>query len=224
MILSLIFVLINSLGSSQNILEALQLKSDLIGEYVEGELMSTDTIIDLKNGYYEEFLADGGDNKTITRQAAIFRNHDGSTTLGITITEYDFVCLYSKTSFYRISKSRDSINTVEPADILPELTIREFLVDTTILSVLHQYLPEIQESYLDANATIEKVLSEVYHIVYLLPQRGTSLLATLRVCDYIPTNAVNINQEQWTIIENNFGAIELEFDKVRKAFKRARKN
>lgn len=222
LILSLFLILINTSGFSQNILEALQLKNDLIGEYVEGELMSTDTIVDLNNGYYEEYSSDEEGNKTITRQATIFRNHDGSRTLGVSITEYDFVCFNSKTTFYEIPKSKDSVTSVLPADILPQLSIGDFLVDTTVTSVLNNYLPEIQARYLDADATIDKVLSEVYHIKYLLPQRGTSLIATLRVCDYIPTNLVSISPEDWSIIENNFTSIKLEYDKKRKAFTRAR--
>lgn len=214
LILFIILILMNTLGFSQNILEALQLKNDLIGEYVEGELMSTDTIIDLRNGYYEE------GNKTIIRQAAIFHNHDSSRTLGVSITEYDFVCFYNETNFYEISKSKDSINTILNDDILPELNIREFVADTNIFFVLNKYLPEIKENYLGSNATIDKVLSEVYHITYRMPQRGTSLIATLRVCDYIPTNVVSITPDDWSIIENDFGSIELEYDKTRKKFKK----
>lgn len=210
----------NTLGFSQNILEALALKNDLIGEYVEGESRSTDTIIDLRNGYYEEYSAYGAGDKTIIRQAAIFHNHDGSRTLGISITSYDFVCYHYETNFYEISKMKDSINMLMHDDLLPDLSIREFIVDSNIFSVLNKYLPEIQKSYLGSNATIDEVLSEVYDIVYLLPQRGTSLITTLRVCDYIPTNIVSINPDDWSIIENDFVSIELEYDKTRKKFKK----
>ena len=214
--LFIVLILMNTLGFSQNILEALQLKNDLIGEYVEGELMSNDTIIDLRNGYYEEFLSFKEGDKTIVRQAAIFHNHDGSRTLGISITEYDFVCFYNETNFYEISKSKDSIHTILNDDILPDLNIREFVIDT-IVSVLNKYLPELQGNYLDSNDTIDKLLSEVYQITYILPQRGTSLIATLGVCDYIP---VSISPDDWSIIENDFVSIELEYDKTRKKFKK----
>lgn len=220
LLLPLIFILMNSFGTAQNILEALQLKNDLLGEYGEGEHMSTDTLIDLSNGYYEESSASGGDYKTITRQAAIFRNDDGTKTLGITIVEYDFVCFHSKTDFYEIAKTKDSITTISTAAILPELTIREFLTDTLVLTILHKYLPQIRKKYLEANATIDEVLSEIYHIIYLLPQRGTNMKATLKVCDYIPTNVVSITADDWLIIENNFGVMELEYDNKRKKFKR----
>lgn len=181
--------------------------------------MATDTIIDLRNGYYEEFRSHGDGNKTIVRQAAIFHNHDGSRTLGISITEYDFVCFFDKTNFYEIPKSKDSIHTVLNDEILPDLTIREFVTDT-IVSVLNKYLPELQGNYLDSNDTIDKLLSEVYHIAYILPQRGTSLIATLGVCDYIPRNEVSITSDDWSIIENGFVSIELKYDKTRKKFKK----
>ncbi len=218
-ILFTILILMNTLGFSQNILEALQLKNDLIGEYVQGELMSNDTIIDLRNGYYEEFHSHGDGNKTIVRQAAIFHNHDGSRTLGISITEYDFVCFLDKTNFYEISKSKDRIHSILNDDILPDLNVREFVTDS-IVTVLKKYLPKIQENYLDSNATIDDVLSEVYDILYLLPQRGTSLIATLRVCDHIPTNEVSIHPNDWSIIENKFVSIELDYDKTQKKFKK----
>lgn len=214
------FVLMNTPAFSQNILEALALKNDLIGEYVEGEASSTDTIIDLDNGYYEEFSSLGANNKTIIRQAAVFRNYDGSTTLGVSTASWDFQCYAYKTNFYEMPKGRDSIYTIVNEEILPDLDIRAFLPDSTVLAVLNQYLPAIQEQYLGSNATIDEVLAEIYDKVYILPQIGATLIATLRVCDYIPTNEVNIQPKDWAIIENALVSIELEYDKARKVFKR----
>lgn len=215
----IIFILMNTLGFTQNILDALQLKNDLIGEYVIGELMANDTIIDLKNGYYEEFWSFGDGNKHIIRQAAIFHNQDGTRTLGISIAEYDFVCVFDKTNFYEISKSKDSIMSILNDDILPDLYIREFVTDT-IVSVLIKYLPEIQANYLGSNATIDQLLSEIYHITYIIPQTGTNLIATLGVCDYIPRNEVSIKPEDWSIIENDFVSLKLAYDKTQKKFKK----
>ena len=223
-ILFVITVLVNTLGISQNVLEALQLKNDLIAEYVEGELMATDTIIDLRNGYYEEFRSSEKGNKTITRQAAIFHNHDESRILGISITEYDFVCFHNETNFYEILKSRDSIHVISNVDVLPHLNIREFIIDTNILSILNRCLPELQGNYLDSNDSIDKLLSEVYYIRYLLPQGGTTIIATLGVCDYIPTNQISITPDDWSIIENNFTPIELAYDKKEKKFNKNTRN
>lgn len=220
LILSVFFILINTRVVSQNILEALALKNDLIGVYVAGEASSTDTIIDLRNGYYEEFSSLGTDHKTIIRQATLFRNHDGSTTLGISTASWDFQCYVFETNFYEIPKGKDSIYTIENDEILPDLDIKAFLSDSTVLAVLNHYLPAIQEQYLGSNATIDEVLSEVYDIVYLLPQKGTTLIATLKVCDYIPTNEVSIHPKDWAIIENVLVSVELEYDRTRKTYKR----
>ncbi len=220
LIFVVVLVLTSTLGFSQNILEALALKDALIGEYVEGEASSTDTIIDLNNGYYEEFSSSEGGSKTVIRQAAIFRNHDGSTTLGVSIASWDFQCYVYESNFYDIAKSGDSIHIVANADILPELSIREFIAGSKVLPVLNKYLPTIQKDYLSPTATSDEVLSEIYHIVYRLPQTGTSLLATLKICDYIPTNEVSIHPSDWAIIENVSRSIELEYDKTQKTFKR----
>ena len=135
LILFIILILIHTPGFSQNILEALALKNDLIGEYVEGEARSTDTIIDLRNAYYEEFSSYGEGDTTIIRQAAIFHNHDGSRTLGISISSWDFQCYIYETNFYEIPKLKDSINTIANDDILPNLSIREFIIDSNVFSV-----------------------------------------------------------------------------------------
>ncbi|MFT7247328.1 MAG: hypothetical protein ACI97P_000092 [Arcticibacterium sp.] len=207
-------------GFSQNILEAIQLQEASFGAYMEGETRATDTLIDLKNGYYEEFLAYDDDNKTITRQASIFHNHDGSGMLGVSITQWDFVCFHTETNFYEIAESKDSIHAILKDDILPDLNIREFVTDSNAFNLLGKYLPQYQETYTDTNATIDAILSQVYSIVYRLPQRGTDLIATLKVCDYLPLKEVDVGQDNWSIFENSFLAIELEYDKKQKKFKR----
>ncbi|MFT5886583.1 MAG: hypothetical protein ACI9IP_003051 [Arcticibacterium sp.] len=207
-------------GFSQNILEAIQLQEASFGAYMEGETRATDTLIDLKNGYYEEFLAYDDGNKTITRQASIFHNNDGTKTLGITTTQWDFVCFHTETNFYDIAISKDSIHAILKDDILPALNIREFVTDSNVFHILSKYLPKYQETYSDPNASVDDVLSQVYSIVYKLPQRGTDLIATLKVCDYLPLNEIDVGHDNWTIIESSFLAIELEYDKRQKKFKK----
>ncbi|MFT7612870.1 MAG: hypothetical protein ACI9J3_001836 [Parvicellaceae bacterium] len=204
---------------AQNILDALQLKEDSIRKYSTGELTSTDTIVDLNNGYYEEYASNGDHNKTILRQASIFYNVDGSTTLGISISKWDFQCFVYTTNFYEISKSKDIITESSIYDIVPHLDFKEFFDDANTISVLNKYLQKLQGVYLDSNATVENLLNEVYDITYILPQRGTSLIATLRICDYIPTNEIEISAEDWSLIENSFHSIELIYDKKLKKFK-----
>ena len=159
-----LLILIKLSGFSQNILEALKLKEDSIREYVQGEAMATDTIIDLKNGYYEAFASYDDNQKTALRQASLFLNKDGTKTLGISIGEADFQCLFYQTSFYEISKSNDKIKMVTNENVLPRLAIKEFIADTSVYAIINKYLPEIKENYLSSDASVDKVLSEFYDI------------------------------------------------------------
>ena len=205
-------------GISQNILEGLALKNHLISQYVEGELMATDTVVDLVNGHYQEFTADDQGNIT-TRQAAMFDNPDTTKTLAITIANYDFVCYYYESSFYEII-NKDSIRVLVNEKILPSFSIKEFIADSTVFSVFNKYLPEIRKNYLDSDATMGEVLNEVYDVVFFLPGKGGGLIATLSVCDYIPTNVVSIAADDWSIIENSFVYIKLKYNGKEKKFER----
>ena len=205
-------------GISQNILEALALKNHLISQYVEGELMATDTVVDLVNGHYQEFAADDQGNIR-TRQAAMFDNPDSTKTLAITTANYDFVCYYYESNFYEILK-KDSIRVLVNEEILPSFSIKEFIVDSTVFTALNKYLTEIRKNYLDSDATMDEVLNEVYDIVFFLPEKGGGLIATLSVCDYIPTNVVSIAADDWSLMENNFVSVKLKYNGMEKKFER----
>ena len=217
----LLFALLLLIGHStfsQNILDALQMKEDSIGAYFEGETRATDTLIDLQQGYYEEFLSFDIDSKKITRQAALFHNQDGTICLGISTSSWDFACYTYNTNFYEITKSQKSINRIGSELILPSLEIKEFIVETKLYTLLEKLLPDLQGSYLDSSATIQTLLNEIYEIEYVLGPGGTHLNATLRLCDYIPTNEIEIEEEDWSLIENATAPIRLEYDKLQKRF------
>ena len=205
-------------GISQNILEALALKNHLISQYVEGELMATDTVVDLVNGHYQEFAADDQGNIR-TRQAAMFDNPDSTKTLAITTANYDFVCYYYESNFYEILK-KDSIRVLVNEEKLPSFSIKEFIVDSTVFTALNKYLTEIRKNYLDSDATMDEVLNEVYDIVFFLPEKGGGMIATLSVCDYIPTNVVSIAADDWSLMENNFVSVKLKYNGMEKKFER----
>jgi hypothetical protein len=214
----LTFLSTGYLVCSQNILESLYLKEYNTSKYTEGELMSTDTILDLSNGYYEEFHSSGGDKKTILRQACLFQNEDDTKTLAVSITYWDFSCFMNTSSFYEISK--DSSTAIQNIDILPSLDILDFVAGTNIVSILKKYLPELKKGYLDSNATITELLNEIYNIRYTMPREGTTITATLAICDYIPTNEIGIDAEDWAIIENDFLSLELIYDRKQKRFRK----
>ena len=213
-----VFILLISIsGFSQNILGALRLLEDSLGKYEEEELRATDTIIDLNNAYYEEFMDSGGGAKTVLRQATLFHNYDESRLLGVTISTWNFVCFDHKTTFFEIAKRKKQIKKVDLESLLPQLSIQE-LVPDTVYNILQAYLPKIQSDYLGPDATIEQVLSEIYTLKCVLPREGTNLKIKLAVCDYIPTNEVNISAEDWSHILNSTQVLELKYDKKEKRF------
>lgn len=214
----LVILVITPSFIAQNIVEALQLKDKTIKKHFEGELSSTDTLIDIKNGYYEEY---NKDYKVLTtlRQAAIFNNQDGSKTLGISNSQWDFQCFTYNSSFYSIIE-KDKIERIDNSNILPKLDIIDFVGNGEIIPTLEKYLPLLQENYLGDNDSMEVLLSEIYDIKYLIPRKGTALIATLAVCDYIPSNEIKIIEKDWFIIMNDFSIICLDYDKTIKKFKR----
>ncbi len=199
--------------AQNNIVDYLKLAESNIKVYKEGELRANDTIIDLKNGYYAEIHED-----VILRQAAIFNNSDGSKLLGVSTCEWDFACFNYQTHFSKLSKIGDSIFFETQNNVLPKIKVLDFITTPATIEVLNKYLIKLQGSYLDSNATIDDLLSELYKIKYILPQKGTTILATLAVCDYIPTNEIEIIESDWEIISNNFDTIKLSYNKKSNKF------
>ena len=94
------------------------------------------------------------------------------------------------------------------------------MTGTSIIAVLNKYLPATQASDLDTTVTIDEALAEIYHVAYSLPQSGTSLTASLMFCDYVPDYLAKLSPDEWSILENDFGSIELLYDRRQKKFKR----
>lgn len=200
---------------SQNILEALRLQEDSIEKYVEGEFYSTDTIVDLRNGYYEEFHSWSDQSKLILRQAAIFNNDEGSKLLGISVCSYDFVCMLSKTSFYEVSKSQNSIKPISPKAILPQLTYQDFLKDISQLSELKDYLRKQDLTDSGFYDDFDEYLNEsgIFAIKYSMPRKGTSLIANIDVCDHF------LGREEWLRLKGKyFKEVFLKYDGKLKTF------
>lgn len=213
-----------NLKGQVNILDCLKLKDSVFGKYQSGEHTAKNEVIDIKNGYYElewyEEDQDGNIHHNLPLlQAAVFKNSDQTWTLGITEYHADMQCSWHKSHFYEISKNGDSIAEIEIGRILPGLNWNNFLSESLSKRVLEKYLPEIKEEYLDANATINDVLNEVYDVHYIMPRNGIHIKVGLTVCDYIPLNQVDFASQDWEIIQQDFRTLELKYDRKLKVFK-----
>jgi len=204
--------IISALGQ-HTIIDYLDLKDQKITRYIQSEINCSDSIVDLANGYFEENNPD-----IILRQAAVFNNDDGSKLLGVTACEYDFVCYYFYTEFFEITTNAEQLSIKKVDSILPELSIKEFIEGTKAAEAVKKLIKQIKPGYLAEGFTEADVLKEVYHIKYIIPQFGTSITATLSVCDYLPTNEVEVSNEIWGSIEKDFRTISLKYDKALKRF------
>lgn len=213
-VLLFILALISTLALSQDIVEALALKEAKIGAYIEGEMQSNDTIIDLRHGYYEESqLSDS--RKTILRQAALYLNDENTKTLGIATSSWDFACMVYSIEFYEIS-GIDSITALDSEEVLPDLTISD-LVIPEVLTIAHKYLPAYRQEYNHPDASVEDLLqSEFYQIRYLLPREGSDITAVLEFCH--PVAFTDITDEDYAVLEQTSGSINLIYDRKHKRF------
>lgn len=196
-------------------MEALKLKENLIEKYVEGELRSNDTLVDVKNGYYEEFYLWDNATKVTLRQAAIFKNKEDTKLLGITINSWDFACMLSKTSFYEIAQSKKQIKSIDIENILPHLTYQDFLKDTSKLSSMNAEVQKLEITELDKYDSFEAFLKDnsMFDIKYKMPRVGTSVTASIDVCDYY------LGSDEWLKLkEKYFKEVNLKYDSKMKKF------
>jgi hypothetical protein len=181
-------------------------------DFNQADRFPKDTIIDIKNGYYEI-----NDGETKLLQATKFNNSDGTIMIAATGYYADMQCYNYFSKFYQKSKTDTSLIEILTDDVMPEIKFSDFFIDSTIRQVTQKYLATIQQEYFP-NATLENVYEEFFDIHYILPRYGTKVIAKLTVCDYIPLNAVNIDGEDWKKVEVQHDAILLTYDKKKKAF------
>ena len=206
-------------GRSQtmNILECLDVIDFDVNKHVAADILldQCDTIVDVNSGYFE--IYEGRENISLC-QVAKFINKDGSILIAISGYYADEQCSHHPYSFSEISPSENTFRTLDAAAIFPSLAFTLFFVDSMPNKILEKYLPEIKQNYLDSNATLTDLLEEIYDVHVIPPQSGTKTKVTLTVCDYIPSNQVSFNQEDWGIIEEQIKVIEMSYNKCEKVF------
>jgi hypothetical protein len=179
-------------------------------EYNQADRMPKDTLIDIKNGYYE--ISDG---EIKLLQATKFNNKDKSILIIATGFYADMQCANYFTNFY--IKSKDSLIVCNQNRVMPTLKFSDFFIDSTITEIVKKYLPEIQEEYFP-NATIENIYQELFDFHFILPRFGTDIIVELTVCDYIPTNVVEFDKNDWEVINTNHASIKFTYNKSKKKF------
>lgn len=197
-----------------NIIECLELIEFQPERFSSGDFSfeGLEPFVDLKNGYYE--ITDPDPNRDITYiQAAKFNNNDGSITLMITGYYYDMVCESYKTEAFLIIPDENTFVEMSLYDLNLDLDIMDFQGNSSLKSTMEKLLEELQGQYLDEGAPLEQLYSELFDFHFILPQKGTAITVTLTICDYIPLNEIEINEEDWNTIESGLISYAFQYDK-----------
>lgn len=215
-------ITISGYSQSKNIVECLELIDFNPEQYIVADipLDRTDSIVDIKAGYFEISISQFEDEKLKLIQAAKFNNEDGTITLAITGYYADEQCSNHPFHFFEISKDGKSFLELETTTILPSLSLNSLLEKSTCFKVLSKYLPEIKKNYLGPNTKMEQVINEIYDYRIFLPKQGANIAISLTTCDYIPRNQVGFMEADWEAVESSIKTIIFAYNKELKRFER----
>jgi len=185
-------------------------------DYNLADTSPSDTILDVKNGYFEVSY-----DYAKLCQVTYFKNADKSFTVLSTGYYSDQQCFNYFSYFHHIPSSTDTSIRMEQISYLPELQFEDFFVNDTITKMISKYLPEINANYLpNGEGSIQDVINEIYNYHIILPRQGKQLIVELTLCDYIPTNVVSISEEDWAVFSEFTHPVYLHYNKKSKKFER----
>ncbi len=215
LLLSSILLFISLTSISQKNLpidECLRLEGFSFDEHLIADRMPKDTLIDVKNGYYEISDAD-----TKLLQATKFNNEDETFLLVATGFYEDMQCSNYFTNFYTQDGKTNALQPIENDNVLPKIEFSDFFVGDDIKNAVLKYQADIQKEYFPG-ASLEDIYNELFDMHFILPRHGTKIIVELTVCDYIPLNVVSIQEKDWKIITSKHKSISLSYVKKRKRF------
>jgi hypothetical protein len=212
-----IFLLFTMMVKAQTVIDFIRMIDTTYQPYQEGEHWATDSLIDIKNGYYQRgfsFEGEQGIVEKILRQVAVFANNDGTKTIVETISYYDFVCWVNTIKFYYYNG--ETLQFVDNSDhFLPTITEEDLLSEKALFIFKKLYRKANRNQYITLSGTIKNA----YDIRYVLPRYGTKIMVHLDFCDHFdPDINLAISEEDYNIIENGTVPIKLSYDKEYKQF------
>ncbi len=208
----LLLIATSSFAKNLDILECLKLVNFELSDYTYGDFgfENTDTIVDLKNGYYEVYLPSF---EVAICQATKFNNKDGSITLIITGYENDMVCHRYNTKAFLIYEDGKKFVEMGNEELNLSQDLKKFMDNKQLNEVMLKLFDQVKEGYIADEPTLDKLYGELFDFHYILPQKGTTLTVTVTLCDYIPLNEVNIPENDWNIIQNSIPTRTFAYDK-----------
>ncbi len=177
------------------------------------DLPLTDTLVDVKNGYFE--ISNSGDPKNAIVQAAVFKNADSTVTIAITGLFQDQQCSFYHSIFYEYSKKTNRTREIPAEKILPATEIK-LLLNSKTLPIISAKLKTMKGKNPRHLAT-EDVIRELYSLHCIIPRQGSMVTVTLSICDYVLVD-VRFLKNEWEMITTDFKNQTLSYDPKRKLF------
>lgn len=212
-----IFLLFAVTAKAQTVTDFIRMIDTQYKPYQEGEHLANDSLIDIKNGYYQRGFYDESfvskDEQKLLRQVAVFLNDDSTKTIVESISYWNFVCWSNEIKFYHYDGKTLHLEA-KNRHYLPEIKKEELLSEKT-LSVFKKYY--LQADY-NEYPTLSDFISPAYdYIRYKLPRYGTAITVHLDFCGYFG-EALEISEEDWSTIKKGVVSIKLSYDKKLKKF------
>lgn len=187
-----------------------------LNECYSNDLIETDTIVDIKNGYLE--IIDARFTKVVLAQASIFKNADSTVSIAVTGLYADMQCSAHRTMFFEYSEKTGLLKKIDANTILPKIELDALLKNSKAIKIISSYLDEIKQKYLGNEASMADVFNEIYDLHFILDAQAKGIKVTLDVCDYIPVNLVPIKESDWRKIETDFKNVMMSYDGRMKKF------
>lgn len=203
---------------AQTVTDFVQMIDTAFKPYQEGEHRANDSLIDIKNGYYQRGLYWEGEQREaqkILRQVAVFANNDRTKTIVEVSSYWNFVCWTNEIKWYHYNGK-----TLRFGDnnehFLPAITAEDLLSEKALFIFKKYYQKANQKEYL----TLADFIAGAYdNMRYVLPRYGTDIMVHLDFCDYFGTDLnMEISEEDYNIIENGIVPIKFSYHKVQKRF------
>jgi len=213
-----IFLLFAMTVKAQTVTDFIQMIDTAFKPYQDGELWANDSLIDIKNGYYQRghyWEGEQREAQKILRQVAVFANNDRTKTIVEVISYWNFVCWTNEIKFYHYNgKTLRFVDNNE--HFLPAITEEGLLSEKALFIFKKYYQKANQQQYL----TLADFIHNAYdNIRYVLPRYGTNIMVHLDFCDYFGTDFnMEISEEDLNIIKNGIVPIKLSYNKKQKQF------